>query len=147
MADWRAEFCEHCRAGAVRWDSKLGKRLHIVGNGWFPACTAPDVEQYIEQLRESLRQVEAVLAESRIQVRDGDYTAAMDELLASYLAEERDARRQAEAEIARLTAMLKQVDDVLVCSFITAKDGDYKTALYELIRQAIEQHDDPAMKG
>lgn len=45
----------------------------------------------------------------------------------------------------RLTDTLHQVDDLLANNFITARDGDYRTALMEWLKRNIEIHDDPAV--
>lgn len=51
------------------------------------------------------------------------------------------------AENKRQANMLHQVNDLLATLFITAKDGDYSTALYEWLKRSIEIHDDPAVSS
>lgn len=57
-----------------------------------------------------------------------------------------------ETEISRLKAIVDQVDHVLTMDWIVPKAGDYRTALHELMRFAVDverYHDEwsPVMEG
>ncbi len=132
---WRQDRCELCKAGVplLGWPG-----LHAWEGGG-KRCTAPSEAEHIAEL-------EGMLERARVDDRFSAQACPLCEYKAGVFIRRCSMHQEIselKAERDEARAALRQVDDVLAVNGLGAKDGDYKTALHDLVTWEIQIHDDP----